>query len=181
VTSSLPPSGNAYPTSGSTADDPRWRLILSAGGARALLIVFIVLGSVFGVGNVALQVGGHSIAKIEATLDIQVADTSLNNSVNTYESAIKSCNGSFPCVTQASRTLSQAFGSFLSTLDSTSVPSGAAAAKGQVVADANHCQQVFEELGTASTVAQYNQILQANGAILTVFSEDYRHLINTLE
>jgi len=83
-------------------------------------------------------------------------------------------------VTGADATVAAAFGTFDGTLESVSVGSGAASARSLVLSQGAHCQQVFDELAASTSFAQYNQSLQVNGPILTVFSEDYQSLIHTL-
>jgi hypothetical protein len=84
-------------------------------------------------------------------------------------------------VTGEDRTVAVAFGTFDNKLSNVSVPSEAASAASALAAQGAHCQQVFEALADSTTVSQYEQTIQTDGPILTIFSADYQRLIKKLE
>jgi hypothetical protein len=182
--SSLPANGHDYPISGSPADDPRWRLILSQ-PARTLMVVFIVLGVLLGGANLAVQLGNHRLQTLAANLEVQAAYDSLNNSVITYENNTNACKNSsaaLSCVTGADRTVAQAFGKFVSTMNRISEPPGATAAAANLSADGAHAQQVFLQLAGSTSASQYEQAVQSSNLtqVLTQFTDDYQSLRNQL-
>jgi len=177
--SALPESGYTYPTKGTAADDPRWRLIL-AEGAKPLMVVFIVLGVLIGGLNVVLRLEGHQLQDIVAKAQVETAYDSLSSSVSSYETNITTCTGSLSCATGTSRTLGQAFGVFVGQVDRVRVPNDAAAAETALITVGSKAQSVFDQLGAAGSVTRYEQILQSNESVLRTFTQAYQHLLTQL-
>jgi hypothetical protein len=177
---SLPTTGDAYPTAGSGADDPGWRLFLSE-GARVLMVVFIVLGALLGVANIALRIGNHSLQDLAARLQVQAAYDQLNTVMVTYEADTKACQSSLSCLTGPARTVAPSFGAFVTTLQGIVMPSDADAAESRLAAVGTHAETYFGELGAATTSVSYEEILQSNGPVLTQFNDAYQQLISQLE
>jgi len=166
-------------------DVSRWRLVLSS-GARKLIVVFIVLGSVlYLAANVVQFTVQHPLQNLEANIEVQSAYASLTTAVTTYETNTNACGTSAQgliCVTGADRTVGQAFGVFVSRLSAISEPAGAVASASALASDGTHAQQVFEQLAASTTVAQYQQNVQSSSLtqVLTQFSQDYQRLVNQL-
>jgi hypothetical protein len=176
---SLPAKGDVYPTRGSADDDPHWRLILVQ-GAKPLLVVFIVVGVVIGVANVAAQIGHNPLQRFAARVQVESDYDTLNSAVVSYETDTKACQGSLVCVTGTDRTLAQAFGTFVVKLDGISMPSDTASATSALSSEASHCEAIFTELGAASSITQYEETLQANNQVLSQFDQDYQNLLDQL-
>jgi Domain of unknown function (DUF4389) len=177
--SALPASGATYPTSGTAADDPRWRLVLGY-GAKPLMIVFLVLGVIAGGGNLIVQLG-HPFKNLAARVQVEAADAVLTTQVNAFEASTSACKNSskgLSCFTAADRVMAQAFGTFASTLNGISEPADATAAASRLEVDAVHSEQILASLGASTTQAQYDQIAQSSNLdeVLNQFDQDYSAL-----
>jgi hypothetical protein len=144
------------------------------------MVIFIVLGFLFGAFDIAAQVGGHSLQDFGARLQVEAAYDRLDAAVDTYQTDTKACNQSLACVTGPARTLAPSFGTFVSTLEGISIPSSDSAAAARLVTAGSHAQTVFSELGASTSSAAYEEILQSNGPVLTQFSDAYNSLISQL-
>jgi hypothetical protein len=166
--------------------DPPWPLVLSS-GARKLIGLFIALGALFIVGYVALivvLVGGSSgtLTRAEAIIRVQSADITLSRTLTAFPAKTSACASSqqpLKCVTNLDKQVASAFDTFGNTVQSTSMPSATAStAAGQLASAAAQAGQVFQRLGSATSVAQYQNL--ANGSniqqIVDQVSQDYQHL-----
>ena len=149
-------------------------------GAKVWLVVFLVLGAIVGLANIAAQVGRHSLQRVEASVRVQAAYASLDNAVQTYESDTKGCGTSLSCLTTPARNVAPAFGSFASNVEGIPEPADADADASKLVAVATHTEAVFSELGAATSAAAYQETLQSNGPILSQFSQAYQALVDQL-
>jgi hypothetical protein len=141
------------------------------------MVVFIVLGAVL---YIAVQVIQHPFQKIEANIQVHLAYDTLNTAVATYETNTKACNGELACVTGTALAVAPAFGTFVSKLDTISMPSDARADASALVSEGTDAEHAFEELGAATSVTQYEQIDESSGPFLVQFTQDYQNLVNRL-
>ena len=172
------PATSGYVTSGSSVDDPRWRLVLSQ-GAKGLLVGFLILGALLSTVYGFRFFNNNALKSFEANIQIQVAYQSLNNAEATYESNIKACS-TLGCLTGASAAVAPAFGTFVGKLNSVSVPPAEAPAKSELAADAIFAQQTFDKLALATSSSEYEDIIAASGQVVSQVHQDYQNLINKL-
>ncbi|HVC68789.1 MAG TPA: DUF4389 domain-containing protein [Acidimicrobiales bacterium] len=177
--------GSPYPTSGSPADDPRWRIVLSS-GAKRLVVLFLVLGVIdYGAYLAFVGNGSHPFQVLVANAQVQNAYRSLQTSVTTYRTQTSACQGSasaLSCVTSADQTVSEAFGTFVRQMQSISMPASASASATALTTDGTNAQQIFEQLASSNSAAQYQQNYTSSNIaqVLNKFDQDYRNLTDAL-
>jgi hypothetical protein len=190
----FPPGGPMYPMAagGSPAlgwavpGNPPWPLVLSS-GARKLIGLFIALGALLIVGYVVLivaVVGSSSspLTRADAIISVQSANITLSRTLTAFPAKTSACASSqqpLKCVTNLDKQVASAFDAFGNTVRSTSMPSAAASTTAsQLASAAARAGQVFQRLGSATSVAQYQSL--ANGSniqqIVDQVSQDYQHL-----
>ncbi|MGN6177501.1 MAG: hypothetical protein ACTHPS_31785, partial [Streptosporangiaceae bacterium] len=165
--------------------DPRaWRLVLSS-GAKQLVGLFIVLGSVVLVGYISVGVVAASHAATNATRvnainSVSAAHTKLSRQLGGLSQQITACQSQsavLSCVTKLDQQAAQDFGAFASAVRSTPVPPSAAAAADRLAAVTGQVQSAFQQLGTATSAAEYRKI-DSNTVVPTVdqFNSAYQNL-----
>ena len=146
--------------------DPRaWRLVLSS-GARQLVGLFIVLGSVVLVGYISVGVVAASHAatgatRVNAINSVSAAHAKLSRQLSGLSQQITACQSQsavLSCVTKLDEQAAQDFGAFASAVRSTPVPPSAAAAADRLAAVTGQVQSAFQQLGTATSAAEYRKI-----------------------
>jgi hypothetical protein len=165
--------------------DPRaWRLVLSS-GAKQLVGLFIVLGSIVLVGYISVGVVAASHAATDATRvnainSVSAAHAKLSRQLSGLSQQITACQSRsavLSCVTKLDEQAAQDFGAFASAVRSTPVPSSAAAAADRLAAVTGQVQSAFQQLGTATSAAEYRKI-DSNTVVPTVdqFNSAYQNL-----
>jgi Domain of unknown function (DUF4389) len=146
--------------------DPRaWRLVLSS-GARQLVGLFIVLGSVVLVGYITVGVVAASHAatgatRVNAINSVSAAHAKLSRQLSGLSQQITACQSQsavLSCVTKLDEQAAQDFAAFASAVRSTPVPSSAAAAADRLAAVTGQVQSAFQQLGAATSAAEYRKI-----------------------
>jgi hypothetical protein len=165
--------------------DPRaWRLVLSS-GAKQLVGLFIVLGSIVLVGCISVGVVAASHAATDATRvnainSVSAAHAKLSRQLSGLSQQITACQSRsavLSCVTKLDEQAAQDFGAFASAVRSTPVPPSAAAAADRLAAVTGQVQSAFQQLGTATSAAEYRKI-DSNTVVPTVdqFNSAYQNL-----
>jgi len=160
---------------------PPWRLVLPQ-ASKVLVTLFIVLGAIVLVGYIGVVVAlttkaSNSTAdRATALHQTTAAFGTLNSSLRKFTRQTAACETSsqpLQCVTAADRRAGQAFADFARDQGATAMPSGAAqAANSQLIVDAGRIQNVFQHLGAANSVAQYQKIAT---------SSNLRQVLNQIE
>ena len=161
-----------------------WLLPLTA-GARKLVITFIVLGSLFLVGYIALYASlvgkaiNSAVNTVTTVNQLNNEYTTLTDSLNAWGKATRACDQNLTCVTNEDSQAASYFTTFSSQLASTPVPAGSATAKAKVAADAAVAAQDLTQLGKATTVSQYEATVQSTGLQQTLdnFDTDFAALV----
>lgn len=179
------PSGDGAPAAGEpdSAQPPAWRLILSS-GARNLVVMFLVLGVLVAVGGgivagLGFSTGATGAQRANAVRVVSRAHATLNRTMTSLQQQVGACGGNLGCVTRQEATASRAFSRFSSALTGTAMPDPASfSAAARVRRDAAQVAGDFQQLSTATTVAQYQQTLAAVGIqqALAQFDSDYLQL-----
>ena len=165
--------------------DPRaWRLVLSS-GAKQLVGLFIVLGSVVLVGYITVGVvaashAATSATRVNAINSVSAAHAKLSRQLSGLSQQITACQSRsavLSCVTKLDEQAAQDFGAFASAVRSTPVPASAAAAADRLAAVTGQVQSAFQQLGTATSAAEYRKI-DSNTVVPTVdqFNSAYQNL-----
>jgi hypothetical protein len=165
--------------------DPRaWRLVLSS-GARQLIGLFIILGSVVLAGSITAGVvaASHAAAdttRVNAINSVSAAHAKLLGQLSDLSQQITACQSQsavLSCVTKLDEQAAQDFGTFASAVKSTPVPPSAAAAADRLAAVTGQVQSAFQQLGAATSAAQYRKI-DSNTVVPTVdqFNSAYQNL-----
>jgi hypothetical protein len=146
--------------------DPRaWRLVLST-GAKRLVGLFIALGAVALVAYIIFTANlvsrsADNATRVDAIHSISAAHIKLIRQLNVLAPQMSACQGqpgTLGCVTKLDQQAAADLGAFGGAVRSTPVPSSAAPAAARLVAVTGRVQSAFQQLGTASSVAQYQQI-----------------------
>ena len=179
-----PDAAHRAATASWPADPRAWRLVLSS-GAKQLVGLFIVLGSIVLVGYISVGVVAASHAATDATRvnainSVSAAHAKLSRQLSGLSQQITACqsrSGVLSCVTKLDEQAAQDFGAFASAVRSTPVPSSAAAAADRLAAVTGQVQSAFQQLGTATSAAEYRKI-DSNTVVPTVdqFNSAYQNL-----
>jgi len=179
-----PDAANRAATASWPADPRAWRLVLSS-GAKQLVGLFIVLGSIVLVGYISVGVVAASHAATDATRvnainSVSAAHAKLSRQLSGLSQQITACqsrSGVLSCVTKLDGQAAQDFGAFASAVRSTPVPPSAAAAADRLAAVTGQVQSAFQQLGTATSAAEYRKI-DSNTVVPTVdqFNSAYQNL-----
>ena len=173
------PPAAAWPT-----DLGAWRLVLST-GAKRLVGLFIGLGAVALIAYTILTVSlvsrsADNATRVDAINTISAAHTKLVGQLNGLAQQMSACQsqpGTLSCVTRLDQQAAADIGAFAGTVTSTPVPSSAAPAAAQLAAATDQVQSAFQQLGTATSVAQYEQIDSTTvGPRVSQFNSAYQNL-----
>jgi Domain of unknown function (DUF4389) len=161
-----------------------WRLVLSS-AAKRLVGLFVAVGAVTLVAyavliGIAVSNSSASVDRAAAVSSISAAHSTLLGQLSGLSQQISACqNQSAPtaalsCVTKLDQKAAGDLGTFADRVKSTPVPPSAAAASAQLAAAAGQLQSAFQRLGTATSVAQYEQIDSSSVAPkVTQFNDAY--------
>jgi hypothetical protein len=180
-----PQSADGTPARWPVAGEQAWRLVLST-GAKALLGVFLVLGALVIIGEIALGIAAGSSTGVQtklngatAAITVESSYSTLSTSLVTFRSKTTACHSQLSCVTAQDTSAAQAFGAFAQALRAISMPSGSATAvAAKLDSDATQAQNDFLELAKSTSVSQYQQTIASTGLDqrLTQFDTDYQSL-----
>lgn len=168
------PGGGAYPgppggwptPPPAVLGPPPWPLVLSA-TAKKLVGLFLALGVVAVVGYVVLIVvvaGGTSkvVIRANAINTVHAAGNTLDGNLTSFATKASACSTSsnqLHCVQSLDLQLSRDFDGYAATIQSTPMPNGSTSADAsQLSSVATKAGQIFQRLGTATSVAQYQSL-----------------------
>jgi hypothetical protein len=157
-------AGYGAPAAG-TAEGLSWRLVLSA-AARKLVILFIVLGVVFGIANGAVQaaVAGNSGVSALSAAEQVVADIApARDALNNYSTNVRACKDKLTCVEGVDRKVAGTLTTFAGQLRGTAMPSQATAASAALASAVSDTAAIFAKLSTASSATAYIKQAQSSG------------------
>ena len=165
-----------------------WLLPLTS-GARKLVTTFIVLGSLFLAGYLALYgvLIGSAVSRVDNTVTtINQLDGYHHTLVTTSEvlhKADKACDRKLACFTKVDGKYADAFQTFSDQLADTSVPAGATQAMVRLSTDTAAVAEDYLLLSQATTAAQYQSAFASSGVDGRVddFNQDFPALIAALQ
>src|SRR5262249_15266644 len=99
--------------------------------------------------------------RVNAIDTISAAHTRLDGELSGLSQQITACKSQpavLSCVTKVDRKAAQDFGAFATTVRATPVPASASAAAGNLAVVSEQIQSAFQQLGTATSAAQYQKI-----------------------
>jgi hypothetical protein len=165
--------------------DPRaWRLVLST-GARRLVGLFIAVGAIAFAAYLILTVNlasrsGDNATRVDAINSFSTAHSKLVVQLNALSQQVAACEnqpGALSCVTKLDQQAAADIGAFGGSVRSTPVPSSAAPAEDQLAAATDRVRSAFQQLGAATSVAQYEQIDASTvGPSVAQFNSAYQNL-----
>jgi hypothetical protein len=166
--------------------DGGWRLALS-GGAKALVTIALVLGVAAAAGSVILGVTlSRSIAdkatNRAALTQADQANHVLGTSMTRFPAAVQACGGQLECVTALDLKLGRSLETFANSIKALRVSGSAATQAAGVVVAASAAAKDLNQLGSATSVAEYQQDASNNTLQqdLNHLSEDYASLVAAL-
>jgi Domain of unknown function (DUF4389) len=187
-----PASGDTPLAAGWPAGPEAWRLVLSS-AAKRLVALFIAVGVVAAVAygvliGIAASNSSANVSRAAAISSISAAHSTLLGQLSGLSQQISACQNqtaqaaALTCVTKLDRQAAADLGTFANRVKSTPVPSSAAPAAAQLTAAAVQLQAAFQRLGTATSVAQYEQIDSSTVAPkVTQFNDAYVRLGQALQ
>jgi hypothetical protein len=157
-----PPTYGELPAANWPTDPRAWLLVLSR-AAKRLVVLFIVIGAIAFVGYiVGISIAAsHSASTANAVNTISAAHDKLTKQLNSLSTQLSGCQGKsdvLGCVTKLDRQAAQDFGAFADTVRSTPMPSSAGPAAARLATVTDQVQSGFQQLGGATSPAQYQQI-----------------------
>jgi hypothetical protein len=166
---------------------PQWPLVLST-GAKRLVGMFLGLGVLLVVVYVILfaVVLNTAVSTATAINDSTAAYATFSSSASSFATTTTSCQSQaqpLPCVTAADRQIAQALGTFAQSIRNINMPTAASsAAAGKLASAATQAQQALQQLGGATSVGQYQQIIQSTHLqdLLNQVDQDYLNLGKSL-
>ncbi|HEY0936486.1 MAG TPA: DUF4389 domain-containing protein [Trebonia sp.] len=165
-----------------------WLLPLTS-GARKLVTTFIVLGSLFLAGYLALYAVliGSTVGRVDRTVttisQLNGYHHTLVTTSEALDKAAKACGQELACVTKVDGQYAGAFQTFSDQLARTSVPASANQDMIRLSTDSSALAEDYLQLSQATTAAQYQSALDSNGVQdkLSGFNQDYPAVITDLE
>ena len=154
-------------------------------GAKRLVGLFMGLGAVALIAYTILTVSlvsrsADNATRVDAINTISAAHTKLVGQLNGLAQQMSACQsqpGTLSCVTRLDQQAAADIGAFAGAVTSTPVPSSAAPAAAQLAAATDQVQSAFQQLGTATSVAQYEQIDSTTvGPRVSQFNSAYQNL-----
>jgi hypothetical protein len=153
---------------------PSWRLVLS-GGARKLMVGFIVLGVLLAIGDGVIDATafGNSVSAANAAYQVQTDVNPVRNAIRSYTANATACHGQLSCVTSLDRQVAATFNTFAGQLRAIPMPSGQSA---------SNTASIFARLGAATSADQYLKIANSSGLrqSLDQVNQDYINLGHAL-
>jgi Domain of unknown function (DUF4389) len=180
-----PPGYGQAPPAVSWPTDPRaWCLVLSA-GARRLVGLFIAVGAVAFAAYLIFTVhlasrSADNATRVDAINSFSAAHSKLVGQLNALSQQVAACEnqpGTLGCVTKLDQQAAADIGAFGGSVRSTPVPSSAAPAEDRLAAATDQVRSAFQQLGAATSVAQYEQIDASTvGPSVAQFNSAYQNL-----
>ena len=180
-----PPGYGQVPPTASWPTDPRaWRLVLPT-GAKRLVGLFIALGAIvlvaYSIFTVSLvSRSADNATRVDAINSISAAHSKLIGQLNVLSQQVSACQSqadTLSCVTKLDQQAAADIGAFGGSVRSTPVPSSAAPAEARLAAATDQVRSAFQQLGAATSVAQYEQIDSGTvGPRVAQFNSAYQDL-----
>jgi hypothetical protein len=179
--------GDTAPFAG-TAARPAWPLVLSD-GARKLVGLFLALGVVFVIGYTVLIIvvvglaANSTVTRNNAITQVQASYRTLNGTLSTFQAKSTACGPNLQCVTAVDRQAGQAFAAFGTSVGHTDMPDTATTKAASQLASASLAAgHLFQRLGSATSVAQYEAIVSSSNIqqVVGQVGLDYQNLGNQL-
>jgi Domain of unknown function (DUF4389) len=164
-----------------------WRLILS-GGARKLMVAFIVIGVLLvGVdGGVGVAFGAratNAAVAASASGQVQVDSVPVSSAINGYSANATACHGQLSCITGLDRRVAAALDTFAGQLRAIPMPAGqASSADATLASSVSRTASIFARLGAATSASQYVSLASSSNLQQSVnqVNQDYTNLGNAL-
>ncbi len=175
--------GDTAPFAG-TAVSPAWPLVLSD-GARKLVGLFLGLGVVLVIGYTVLIIvlvgsaANSTVTRNNAITQVQASYRTLSGTLSTFQAKSSACGDNLQCVTALDQQAGQAFDAFGTSVGRTDMPDTATTnAASQLAAASLAAGHVFHQLGSATSAAQYQAIVNSSNIqqVVDQVELDYQNL-----
>jgi hypothetical protein len=181
------PQGFAGPPDAGVGGEPSWRLILS-GGARKLLVAFIVIGVLLvgvngGVGTALGARASSAAVAASASGQVQVDSVPVSSAINNYSANATACHGKLSCITGLDRRVAAALDTFAGQLRAIPMPPGrASSADATLATSVSRTGAIFARLGAATSASQYVNLVSSSNLQQSVnqVNQDYTNLGDAL-
>jgi hypothetical protein len=154
--------------------------------AKRLVGLFIAVGAVVFVayavfiGIAASHSANSTEVRVDAANSVSAAHTKLIGQLNSLAQQMSACQGqpgTLSCVTKLDQQAAADIGAFGRAVRATPVPSSAAPAAARLAGATDQVQSAFQQLGAATSVAQYEQIDSGTvGPRVAQFNAAYQNL-----
>jgi hypothetical protein len=160
------------------------QLVLSD-GARKLVGLFLALGVILIVAYIVViavvvsSSANSTVTRNHAITQVQASYGTLSRALSSFQARSSACQGNLQCVTALDRQASQAFDAFGTSVRGTAMPNGATTtAAGRLVTASLAAGQLLQRLGSATTAARYEAIINSTDVqqILNRVDADYQNL-----
>jgi Domain of unknown function (DUF4389) len=160
------------------------QLVLSD-GARKLVGLFLALGVILIVAYIVViavvvnSAANSTVTRNNAITQVQASYGTLSRALSSFQARSSACQGNLQCVTALDRQASQAFDAFGTSVRGTAMPNGATTtAAGRLVTASLAAGQLLQRLGSATTAAQYEAIINSTDVqqILNQVDANYQNL-----
>ena len=161
---------------------PRINTLVLSKAAKRIVVLFIVLGVVFGIGLNALAVISADNA-VQARQDLSDAYGDLSTALNDYSTGVQSCaarQAGIECLQDAAIELQTAFSTFESRLGEISMPAGVLGLADEVDADAEEIIDVLGRMAVTDDPNQYDALVQQLQQVGPEFDADVQALDESL-
>jgi hypothetical protein len=163
---------------------PRGLLVLS-GGAKRVIVLFIVLGVALygGGGALAAISSGGTVSRVQALSRVQAAHDALASEGQKFQQKIATCGSAgdrLGCVQAADRGLADAFETFATKVDGMEFPAAAQAEASDVARLGHRFAGALRELVAAPSIEEYTRLASGTDQIGSSFDQRYQDLVNKL-
>jgi Domain of unknown function (DUF4389) len=170
-----------------TGGEPSWRLILS-GGARKLMVAFIVIGVLLVVVDGAFEAAFGAKATsaaiaASASGQVQADSVPVSSAISDYSANATACHGQVSCITGLDRRVATALDTFAGQLRAIPMPTGqATSADAALAASVSRTASIFARLGAATSASQYVSLADSSNLQQSVnqVNQDYTNLGDAL-
>ena len=173
----------ASPPEGLVPPAPRGLLVLSA-GAKGLVVLFLVLGTLQYVASGVVSVTTTSNARktTQASADLTAAHNTLASQAQQYQQQIAACAApvQLSCVQSADRELAGAFAAFATELRGIAFPASAQAEAAELGDLADRIANSLQEQATAGSPEEYQGLAADNQELGNTFDQQEQALVNSL-
>jgi hypothetical protein len=173
--------GESEPQIGTPADP--WRLVLT-GPAKGTLTACLVVGVVVWASGVTADslIAKTTVSNTVSLVQVEHANNVLGTTLSSFPASVSACGQQLTCVTKLDHSAGQALVAFASSVRAAGVSGSDSADASALANDANAAGQALLQLGSATSVGQYESVVSSSNLQqdLQQVGADYLKLIREL-